>query len=650
MDLLRWAGRALCAGLLCLPTPSLAEDESAPTRLDPVEVIDTREEPEERLPTLDDEPTGFGTRLHRRDFLGERMEARDLLLHAPGTTVRQLPGGSTLALRGASPDQTLIFLDGIRLSSAAGGGVDLQSVPVAILDEVTVLRGNEGARYGSGALGGVALFRTPRSDRLARIRLTGGSFETYALDAAVGGRGRTFEGLAAVALERTEGDYPASFDPTPSASGSRLRVERVTNNDARAGSLLLKGGTRIEGARVQALALGSLSERGLPGTLYFRDTQRRAERRLLLSLSAEPEEPRDFSVRAGVSYRSEAHSVWGAEVPSVISQPVVPGEDRPWQHERAAEGRLALSWAPASFTLLGLSAGVGSEGIDSPYHGAPERLLLSVSAFDEIYVGALTLVLAGRYDRLGDHEGFSTRAGISYRAAEWLEFRANAAESFRAPSLGELYLVLGPVQPNPDLRPERGWMVDGGVVLGGRRAMAQLSVFHGLTEDMISYEIVSGGRSKPFNFLEAEVTGAEVEGAAQPLRWLSLRGGWGMAKTRNLLDDPRYLGKELPYRPTQRFFGRVSVHPDGWEGFVEAHHQTRQWVNRANTVSLPSQTWFRLGAGRRLTTLPWETWISAQADNLFDAYLVDQLGFPRPGRAFFVTLRANTSPSNGGST
>lgn len=643
MDCRRWAGRALCAALL-LPTIGLAEEEAPPKRLDPVEVIGEREEPPARLPAHEDEPTGFGTTLRRSSFVGERLEAKDLLLHAPGTTVRHLPGGSTLALRGATPDQTLIFLDGIRLTSAAGGGLDLQNVPLSLLEEMTVLRGNEGARYGAGALGGVALLRTPRAADFAQARASAGSFGTYAIDGAVGLRGPLFHGVAALALDRTGGDYPALFDPTPSAEQSVLVEERVRNSDAEGGALLLKGGADFGALHLEALALGSLAERGLPGTLYTRDTQRRADRRLLTAVSAHSEEGRDLFARAGLSFRREASSVWGAEAPSMISQPAAPGDDRAWQTEEAIEGRTAFTWAAASFTLIGADLSLGSENLESPYHGDPRRSLFSVGLFDELYLGdSLMLVVAGRYDRIGEHEGFSPKVGASFRPLDWLELRANAAESFRAPSLSELYLVFGPVQPNPELRPERGRMVDGGFVLHGAWATAQLSAFYGRTEDLISYEIVSGGRSKPFNFLDAEVAGAEAEFTLRPLGWLEFQGGWGMAKTRNLLDDPRFLGKELPYRPAHRLFGRLTARPEGWESFVEAHHQSTQWVNRSNTVHLPAQTWFRLGAGRRLTTLPWETWLSAQADNLFDAYLVDQLGFPRPGRAFFVTLRASTN-------
>lgn len=645
MRLRRWAGWALCA-ILAVPIPARSDDE--PTRLDPVEVVDERERPAERLPSPEDAPTGFGTTLRRSAFLGERLDAADLLLHAPGATVRHLPGASTLALRGSTPDQTLIFLDGVRLTSAAGGGLDLQTVPLSLLEEMTVLRGNEGARYGAGALGGVALLRTPRAAETAQVRLSGGSFGTWALDAAVGARGGDLHGMAALALDRSGGDYPAAFDPTPSAPGGTLHEERVENNDRRSGALLLKGGADLGALQLEAVALGTLAERGLPGTLYLRDTQRRADRRLLFALSAHGE-PGDLTLRGGLSYRREAGAVWGATVPSVISQPSVPGKDRAWQTEQAVEGRAALSWAATSFTLVGADLALGTEELDSPYHGRPQRPLLSVGAFDELYLGdAVVLVVAGRYDRIGEHEGFSPRIGAAYRPVGWLELRANAAESFRAPSLSELYLVFGPVQPNPDLRPERGRMVDGGVVVHAGRATAQLSAFYGRTEDLVSYEIVSGGRSKPFNFMDAEVVGGEADLSVRPVGWLELQGGWGMARTRNLLDDPRYLGKELPYRPAHRVFGRVSARPDGWEAFVEAHHQSAQWVNRSNTVSLPAQTWFRAGAGRRLTTLPWETWISAQAENLADAYLVDQLGFPRPGRAFFVTLRT-TTPINRGS-
>lgn len=659
----RWARLAALAILfLCPPFTSHASTEKEPTQapssersapedplegeepivLDPVEVIGEREPVEDRLPTQDRTPTGFGTTLLRDRFPGERIDTSDLLLQAPGVTVRRNAAGSTFSIRGASPDQTLVLLDGIRLSPAAGGGLDLRTIPVELLEDVTILRGNEGARYGAGALGGVALLRTRRVGGPARLQLSAGSFGTWSFHGIGSADSPGLHGLAALSLDRTAGDYPADFDPTPSAGSSVLRRERVSNNDSLHGALLLKGGVRVEDLRIHGLAQGSLGERGLPGTLYFRDTQRHAEQHFVAAVGAEPWSPRDVSLSGALTYRRDAHKVWGAGAPSVISQPHLPDDSDPWQVEQAVEATASVELAPAAFTLVRIDASAGGEWLRSPYHGTPERERFSLALSDELFLGASVLLApAVRYDRIGDFDGLSPKLGLSVRPLGFLEIRGNVGASFRAPSLSELYLSLGPTRPNPDLRPERGGMVDGGLIFRSDRLTAQVSAFYGRTSDLISYEIVSGGTNKPFNFMDAEVVGGEAEATFRLLPWLSLSGGYGLARTRNLLDDPRFTGKELPYRPSQRLSSRISAGTEAWEGFAEGHHQSKQWVNRSNSAFLPGQTWFRLGAGRRLTTAPWEIWASAQADNLLDATLVDQLGFPKPGRAFFFTLRAS---------
>lgn len=645
-----WVGLLL---VVCLPLGGAAaegttpqdpaeEEPLPPFVLPPVEVEGKREAPPSGLPAPADSPTAFGTTLRGGERLGQRQRLEDFLLQAPGLTVRHLPGGSTLGIRGASPDQTLIFLDGIRLNAAAGGGLDLQTLPLELLEEMTILRGNEGARYGAGALGGVALLRTRDALGPTHLRASAGSFGTYALSGSLSGGGPSRSGLVALSLDRTAGDYPAAFDPTPSGGEQDQTTARITNNDAERAALLAKGGTRWGDVWLHGLTLGSVGERGLPGTLYLRDTQRRADRRLLAAIAAEPWRPGELAWSGGLAYRRDETSVWGARVPSVISQPVTPGGAGPWQTEQGVEARTSVELTPWSFTTLRLDGSVEKEWMRSPYHGDPERDRFSVGAVDELRWGdVFTLSPAVRYDRIGSHEGISSKVGASLRPTSSLELRANVGTSFRAPSLGELYLVAGPVQPNPELRPERSKMVDGGVILRLPSTLVQMSAFLGRTEDLISYEIVSGGRSKPFNFLDAEVVGGEIETSVRPTPWLSMAAAYGLARTKNLLDDPRFLGKELPYRPAHRLFGRMAVTPDGWEGYVEGHHQSSQWTNRSNSVSLPAQTWFGVGAGRRLASAPWELWLSGQADNLFDAHLVDQLGFPRPGRAFFFTLRAS---------
>lgn len=75
-------------------------------------------------------------------------------------------GASTIELRGLSDERTLVLLNGRRLigiagsSGATGGAVDVNQIPVNLIERVDVLKEGAGAIYGSDAIGGVVNFIT----------------------------------------------------------------------------------------------------------------------------------------------------------------------------------------------------------------------------------------------------------------------------------------------------------------------------------------------------------------------------------------------------------------------------------------------------------------------------------------------------------
>jgi iron complex outermembrane receptor protein len=83
------------------------------------------------------------------------------------------PGFSGASLRGLGSTNTLILLNGRRLAVYAfdGGGVNLSSIPLAVIQRVEILRDGASAVYGSDAIGGVINFITNKD-------FTGGIVET----------------------------------------------------------------------------------------------------------------------------------------------------------------------------------------------------------------------------------------------------------------------------------------------------------------------------------------------------------------------------------------------------------------------------------------------------------------------------------------
>ncbi len=77
-----------------------------------------------------------------------------------GTTDRNNNGNSSANLRGLGASSTLVLLNGRRVSThgAKGNSVDLNSIPLAAVDRVEVLKDGASSLYGTDAIGGVINF------------------------------------------------------------------------------------------------------------------------------------------------------------------------------------------------------------------------------------------------------------------------------------------------------------------------------------------------------------------------------------------------------------------------------------------------------------------------------------------------------------
>ena len=90
----------------------------------------------------------------------------ELLQRQAGVEILQNGGpGSTsgVFIRGANRGQTLLLIDGLRVSSASVGAPSLEAVPLDQVERIEILRGPASSLYGADAIGGVIQMftRTP---------------------------------------------------------------------------------------------------------------------------------------------------------------------------------------------------------------------------------------------------------------------------------------------------------------------------------------------------------------------------------------------------------------------------------------------------------------------------------------------------------
>lgn len=136
----------------------------------------------------------------------------DLFSRVPGLYAFDTggPGGTTsVRLRGADTDQTLVLIDGVRVNDAASaqGDFDFSSLLITDIERIEVVRGPQSAVWGSDAIGGVINIITRRGDGplAGHVRGEVGSFDTRDVSAAIRGGNDTGDFSLSARFRDTDG-------------------------------------------------------------------------------------------------------------------------------------------------------------------------------------------------------------------------------------------------------------------------------------------------------------------------------------------------------------------------------------------------------------------------------------------------------------
>src|SRR5688572_29815436 len=91
----------------------------------------------------------------------------DVLAKVQGIQIARNGGvgnSTSIFLRGAESRFTAVFIDGVRVDSQSTGGAAWESIPLAQIDRIEIVRGPAAAVYGSDAIGGVIQLFTRKGE------------------------------------------------------------------------------------------------------------------------------------------------------------------------------------------------------------------------------------------------------------------------------------------------------------------------------------------------------------------------------------------------------------------------------------------------------------------------------------------------------
>lgn len=412
-------------------------------------------------------------------------------------------------IRGTTSAQTLVLQDGMPIAAGSNGVVDLGSLSTVGVERIEVVESGSSTLYGSGATGGVINIITSTAVQ-PYLRVAAGTYANQDLAAQAGG------GTWGLSFERHIASNIYGYPAFSYAGGNATPAGTRINDDARqtVGSLsyLVQLGAgwsaRLTGG-IDAIAIG------VPGSLAFLTPAARQETNRLNGLLAVSHVagPSKFdltlsSVTQKLSYSDTLVNLAGS------------GTGLGEQNTSDARSQASLRYtttAARTDLVAGLDLSRDSALITFPPSMPPQADVTAAQSQAALYAQAgynagpalrFVFGLRGENDAPGGGvaaPSFGTRAQLG--AAR---FAANVSESFRVPTLVDLYY---PNFSNPNLLPERLTNYDATVTLPIAGELS-LGFFGRNGANLI---VLDPTTFIPYNASRVAVSGLQFTVAAPPL-------------------------------------------------------------------------------------------------------------------------------------
>jgi vitamin B12 transporter len=392
-------------------------------------------------------------------------DVTNALREVPGVIVTQDGAPGTLAevsIRGATPAQTLVMIDGVPLNDSTDGSFDLSNLMTDDLDRIEVVRGAGGSLYGSQAIGGVINMITKEGSGAPKFSLTseGGNAGTQRQVATADGADGKLAYSGAISYFSTNG-FLQRNDGSDNLSGAgRLDYHLDPDTTIRAFARYTAANVGLATYSIYAgIPINPVAHQRTEFMLYKGEIDRRFGEKLTASLSG-------YFVRDMLRINAPPFS--GLDIFEA---------DHIAQETRGAIAQAIYHWSRDFRSLAGFELRDRWAHSQSDYFFyKPPPTTQSLTMFNahrddfsgyieqEAHFFRNHLIATGGF-RVDGNTQFGNEVSPSWAVAmpfpdQGLTFRGSYSEGFRAPDFDSLYF---PGYGNPNLAPEISSEWDGGV-------------------------------------------------------------------------------------------------------------------------------------------------------------------------------------------
>jgi vitamin B12 transporter len=561
---------------------------------------------------------------------------RDVLAQLPGVQLvsnGSYRSGTGVFLRGASNNQSIVLIDGVRVGSATSGGASLENIPLDRIERIEVLRGAASALYGPDAVGGVIQIftREPSESLQLAANVGAGSDGQRQAGASIRGSAGVIGYSLGVSGETADG---ISVSNAPAASGFNADADSFSSTgfDAKLTAKL---------SREQALTLSVLQSK----TQYQIDSVPSASTPNPLSLNKLTTDTWSKPELTHINLKWDAQwtPLWRSVVTMGTSE-----ENSVIEYRRSSDGllnslsrfntkRTQATWQndiSVDKDVLSLMLEKRTEAVDSTtLYAVSERTIqstLASYAFNRESWNALAVLRNDDNSQFGSFNNWALSGG--YKVTPNLRAVASMGTSFQAPTLNQLYFPLTDgFKGDPTLTPQinraselglkylqGNWAMGAvvyyneiqGFISPSTNAQSSLAVLRGIT---LSTDLQQGPNSYSLSYDYADPRSFSSTAASNDLRLTRVAQNILNARVTHRLGDVN-------------LFGELRLSSDREDGKVGST-KIRE--------TLPGYALLNMGVN---WTLRKDLSLLGRINNLTDTQYMLANGYSVPGRNVFVSL------------
>lgn len=601
---------------------------------------------------------------------GEQMQQRkvktvaEALRWAQGLAVFQSGGPGTsvdVRMRGGTPEQTLVLIDGAIVNSATIGSYDFANLTTDNIERIEILRGSQSMLWGSDAMGGVINITTKRGRDTPNISAFSeyGSFNTLREGANLTGKKGPVDFAASISRWDTTNFSAINYrrgaterDGYHNWQGSvRLGAELPKEGRLEFSFRWMKGITNLDGfafnpATFQSdpadiLGAKTQSTQYVFAGNYTQPITRWWSQKLTMSRATD-----DLVTTSGTVERNLVTGVEDAPFP-LNSQIETTSNRIEWQHN-VQLGKPLLLTAGYQFReqqgenhdLLNNTSTIPNKIVSSNAGFADAQLNL----WDRLFGTAG--IRQDQYNVFGSATTYRITGGYLHRETG-TKLRGSYGTGFRAPTINQLFF---PDFGNPNLKPEKSQGLDVAVdqTLLDDRIVLSAGYFWTRYRNLILsvFDPVGCGFTL-FGFCAQNIGQSRAEGVEasakikfvrdQPwIKSLDLQFQYTYTSTDNLTNNPT---TRLPKWPLNQWSTILSYQPiESLRANLEGRFVGQRFNDVSNNQPLPSFYVWNVSATYDVSR---SMQIYVRADNIFNRQYEENLFFGTPIRSIFGGVRMN---------